>query len=527
MCTFTVKQSKQKITFTIPHRLSVELKCQPGMEFAETSSTRATRTCLNGNFDVYDDGCQDIDECRIGRNTCGLSRKCHNTLGSYRCLCLDGYEEQGDLCVPTGSISLEDDERDDNVKYCLATENWETTRSNYYSPWILCPLGTIGVMRRFCSDSGQWSRIDSTDCKTKELLEVSTQITNLQREDEAVTLLKSVADFFESQSTVSAGDLLLASEILPNLARLRPMSAGVTLNETEIYIQMFMDQINRFLAQDLEKLWKQIFQERGPNKGVVDLFSALDMFGDTVYDFMHQYGQDVVLSSSAIDLIGIFIESNDEYIINPSGITQKQRQLLQWNISEIPDSYLQLTPKTMEKLNASRTRGEPLALISYVYRNPGNILPTNEVSRNKARQWVTTVTATRRIKKVNTPVLSASVHPRIYKELELDVVMRLYQKEEGYSPKCSFIEDGATHGIWSTKGCSLKHRGTHVMWDFVECTCNHLGNFAVIMTMGKEPIPFLQTAADSVLMICCVLSLVFMIFSLLLVCMTRQVEEIA
>nr|POE65814.1 wall-associated receptor kinase 5 [Quercus suber] len=47
------------------------------------------------------DGCQDINECDIKEpNNCTSNQFCVNDVGSYHCLCLEGYHLDGKACVP-------------------------------------------------------------------------------------------------------------------------------------------------------------------------------------------------------------------------------------------------------------------------------------------------------------------------------------------------------------------------------------------------------------------------------------------
>ncbi|XP_070569359.1 uncharacterized protein [Ptychodera flava] len=63
------------------------------------------------------------------------------------------------------------------------------------------------------------------------------------------------------------------------------------------------------------------------------------------------------------------------------------------------------------------------------------------------------------------------------------------------------------------------------MWGYVEYLCNLLGNLVAIITIGKEPKPVHQTAADTVLTICCILSVLFMGISFLVVCLARLTSD--
>lgn len=54
--------------------------------------------CRTG-YELDEDGanCRDVDECERGTHTC--QQTCSNTDGSYECSCQDGYEKRGDACV--------------------------------------------------------------------------------------------------------------------------------------------------------------------------------------------------------------------------------------------------------------------------------------------------------------------------------------------------------------------------------------------------------------------------------------------
>ena len=43
--------------------------------------------------------CQDENECANGRHTCDSASMCTNTIGSYKCACDNGFEDNGNGCV--------------------------------------------------------------------------------------------------------------------------------------------------------------------------------------------------------------------------------------------------------------------------------------------------------------------------------------------------------------------------------------------------------------------------------------------
>jgi len=41
---------------------------------------------------ICDETCADVNECQTGNNTCPVNSTCHNTIGSYQCICHNGFK---------------------------------------------------------------------------------------------------------------------------------------------------------------------------------------------------------------------------------------------------------------------------------------------------------------------------------------------------------------------------------------------------------------------------------------------------
>lgn len=41
----------------------------------------------------------DVEECESGENVCHANAKCSNTLGSYVCRCIRGFDGDGLTCI--------------------------------------------------------------------------------------------------------------------------------------------------------------------------------------------------------------------------------------------------------------------------------------------------------------------------------------------------------------------------------------------------------------------------------------------
>lgn len=59
-----------------------------------------TGTCRTRTFCV-----SDLDECSNGTHKCNNNAECHNTMGSYRCTCKDGFSGDGFYCSGHSRIS--------------------------------------------------------------------------------------------------------------------------------------------------------------------------------------------------------------------------------------------------------------------------------------------------------------------------------------------------------------------------------------------------------------------------------------
>ena len=42
---------------------------------------------------------KDLNECKKYENLCAENAQCRNTVGSYKCVCIQGYHADGQLCV--------------------------------------------------------------------------------------------------------------------------------------------------------------------------------------------------------------------------------------------------------------------------------------------------------------------------------------------------------------------------------------------------------------------------------------------
>lgn len=62
--------------------------------------------CLPGfeGEGLGENGCQDIDQCKLGTDNCDSNAKCKNLPGFFACECSEGYEGSGTHCEDVGKL---------------------------------------------------------------------------------------------------------------------------------------------------------------------------------------------------------------------------------------------------------------------------------------------------------------------------------------------------------------------------------------------------------------------------------------
>ncbi|XP_070546318.1 uncharacterized protein [Ptychodera flava] len=161
-------------------------------------------------------------------------------------------------------------------------------------------------------------------------------------------------------------------------------------------------------------------------------------------------------------------------------------------------------------------------VIVFAYKNPANILPPG-VKQGTNRQWVRTITATKKVERVNSPVISVSIYKseetKHGKKLQEPLTFMLYHKEDGYNAKCISMIYGNPAAVWNYGNCvKVDHNATS---DFTECQCDSEGSVAIITTMGKIPTPFPEYALSSIIVIANSLAAFLTAFTYVMLCLRR------
>ncbi|XP_070571280.1 adhesion G protein-coupled receptor L3-like [Ptychodera flava] len=161
-------------------------------------------------------------------------------------------------------------------------------------------------------------------------------------------------------------------------------------------------------------------------------------------------------------------------------------------------------------------------VIVYVYHNLGELLPIDDAKQDEAREWVKTITAVKRVRKVNSPVVSVVLYSDLGSVQELNsltLTTKLRHKEAAYDAKCAIMTYGNWRGIWETEPCSLIPSQSGK--SYTSCECKEVGNYAVLMTIGEKPVPFYIAARRMITIICSGLSIILLLIAFTFATLSR------
>ncbi|XP_070570674.1 adhesion G protein-coupled receptor L4-like isoform X2 [Ptychodera flava] len=502
--------------------LQIFISCKEG--FQVIGNDRAE--CVDGkwNPEIQMTSCSDVDECQENSQHCGgvnTQKACVNTEGGFTCDCDDGYrlDRDSDLCLPQLN---EEDEYE--AKMCSQNSlsqaritceaetvegvTWNKTQANCSSPWIPCPGSSYGIMKRKCDVDGTWLAPDTTECTSALLHEKLQDVSSINTTEAANDHMGGIDEFLdERKDAIYGGDLRLSAQILIEIANLGAVEFPAVPEEKSRFVDFFLEIASKLLDGGKEDMWKNIHLRKGYDTGVLVIFEAIETFGRSM-------AKQNDITAASTKNIGMKIE-----LISSNRMSKRSVE----NSENACNGTCLILPSYLLHRNAS----DELIVVTFKYRNPADlIVPPESVGTGRkveTRTWVDTITATKIVKRVNTEVISVSMFDNdgAIKALEEPITIEFEPKELGYGAKCSYMQYGDSSGVWKTDGC------THVQTSGPEviCKCDHLTNFAVVMAIGKEPVPFVLEARYGILLATDYIAIVLMVITLITIGLSRLLRD--
>ncbi|CAD5226145.1 unnamed protein product [Bursaphelenchus okinawaensis] len=85
-------------------------RCDVRTSFCQAvNKYKYTCECREGYIKASNGDCIDMDECELMQADCGDNSRCINTIGSYKCECLENYVGNGKECKYVGPATVTDD----------------------------------------------------------------------------------------------------------------------------------------------------------------------------------------------------------------------------------------------------------------------------------------------------------------------------------------------------------------------------------------------------------------------------------
>ncbi|XP_070581575.1 latrophilin-like protein 1 [Ptychodera flava] len=500
-----------------------------GREGLRSSSSNPMVTCNDsGEWSAPFPRFININECDEEKDVCSprtTNQKCIDTIGGYKCVCQEGFVFlENNLCVPLSLMEKKCDiDALQTPTHCSAQADpltnirWESTPANCSSGWVNCPDGYVGKMVRFCNERGEWWDPYTTECKPENILDMIKNLPDLSVPSKTAQLL---TDITLSMDTAYAGDVLLASALISDIIDGDPLASQDREDDKMAYLQSIVNLVSALLDAKTEPSWTQIHETRAIHLGAIALFDKLDRFGKTVHLYVGKVNKDIKLHSKNIGFEAYQVKSPTSDLVFPSKVKSAGKKSLQessWYTVDEKGSTVVVPKENFVLQNSDKT-----TVIVFAYKNPANILPPG-VKSGTNRHWVRTITGTKKIERVNSPVIAVNIYngeeSKHGKTLKAPLTFMLYHKEDGYKAKCMSMIYGNQMNIWNNDNCrKMDYNATR---DFTECRCDGVGSVAIITTMGEMPTPFPEYALNSIILIANSLAAFLTAFTFAMLCLRR------
>ncbi|XP_070570885.1 uncharacterized protein [Ptychodera flava] len=499
-CSLNLKGHNNLLNGNLIHGDMVKVSCEKGWKLDDERPVKCVDGALNGTMPI----CVDVDECIDGDHDCDFidgNEYCHNTVGNYTCLCIPQYERIEGRCEPISKRQVLTDQSicfiDDNDLFCPQEMDemgslWPDTKAQCTTEWQRCPNNSTGLVWRTCDKYGNWEPADSTFCKSPILSEFSKKITSITSQEHATELVDSTADFLSEPGNILGGDLLSAVDVLQRVQETDPIAMSGSANNTVAFIDSYVKMANDLLDADMESHWKFIHEGKGIGKGSPGVFKTLDAFNDKVVTH-------VLLKNTRVYLK----YDNLEYQAFQVTKLRKKMQWLSINGSRINSSRQkrtvdQLDDKLKSELVFSpdvlRSESNISVIITYVYRNPADVLPVS-VHRSSKQRRVDSITATKKVQKVNSPVVAVKMYSDHTPISESETLtLKIPHKEVGYNAECVTMSFDEPSSVWKNDKCVIVKILSDE--DHTTCQCSQPVIAAVVMTIGQRPQAFIVAAKD-------------------------------
>uniref|UniRef100_A0A669BGG9 Adhesion G protein-coupled receptor L4 n=1 Tax=Oreochromis niloticus TaxID=8128 RepID=A0A669BGG9_ORENI len=438
--------------------------------------TLATCKTLNGsnkacycNHGYTGDGttfCNDDDECQNVTNICGDRGQCTNTVGSYYCKCVSGYNSTGrDEFLPNDGTDCIDIDECESEQVCGPNSDCHNTNGSFYCTCQRDYIPTSGpkhfhpASKVRCKEHPQKYCHDNTGCMTQVVNRTLESMSNLT---EPQSLLKEIAK--QTSGELTSVEVIAYVEALSRSAStlgaaekdyaVKPSAINSTLSK-------LVNAVNNLVEKDELVAWTRMKEERREH---------------TITKLLH------VVEESALSLASNYKTPTELEI----KATEMEVKLFTFEAhhtkaklsASMGGDHINLTAK----VRPEEDRNGSVSVVFVRYDSISDILkPSSDPGVTDYSRYAGTGEIT-----VNSQVIAAAVKPADVYQLD-HVTFTLRHSEpidtKADVTKCAFweYEADSLQGRWATHGCKT----VHVNSNATTCSCNHLTHFAILMSSGR------------------------------------------
>ncbi|XP_032074723.1 adhesion G protein-coupled receptor L4 isoform X1 [Thamnophis elegans] len=412
-------------------------------------------------------GCYDDNECANATQLCGEKANCTNTMGSYFCMCKDGYKSSNgntsfvtndgtsckdiDECSELGTGACGDHAECDNMD-----GGYSCTCNEGYQP-------STGKLQFKANDGTSCQAIQTTTCElnnciTKNINQTLVKISELK---DPLAVLQEINK--NSIGPVTPAEVISYVEMLSVSFSLLS-TTNYTISDERLRDQTlneFVSTVNNFVQEDKKTAWEAIPADNRRRSLTKLMHAAEETTAFLSQNFPKMAEVDVNASDMAVRL----------YTFDPEKVN-----LINQNTQMRGDS-IKISAKKKEISPAKGT----VAVVFLRYDNIGALL---SLPQNLS---LTENTEDREI--VGSSVIAAAIRstpPGLYPAEKIIFTLKHLQPVGKKDVKCVFwnYSEDTMEGNWATEGCERIHsNSTHT-----SCRCNHLTHFAVLMSSNGSKV---------------------------------------
>ncbi|XP_032074726.1 adhesion G protein-coupled receptor L4 isoform X3 [Thamnophis elegans] len=409
----------------------------------------------------------DDNECANATQLCGEKANCTNTMGSYFCMCKDGYKSSNgntsfvtndgtsckdiDECSELGTGACGDHAECDNMD-----GGYSCTCNEGYQP-------STGKLQFKANDGTSCQAIQTTTCElnnciTKNINQTLVKISELK---DPLAVLQEINK--NSIGPVTPAEVISYVEMLSVSFSLLS-TTNYTISDERLRDQTlneFVSTVNNFVQEDKKTAWEAIPADNRRRSLTKLMHAAEETTAFLSQNFPKMAEVDVNASDMAVRL----------YTFDPEKVN-----LINQNTQMRGDS-IKISAKKKEISPAKGT----VAVVFLRYDNIGALL---SLPQNLS---LTENTEDREI--VGSSVIAAAIRstpPGLYPAEKIIFTLKHLQPVGKKDVKCVFwnYSEDTMEGNWATEGCERIHsNSTHT-----SCRCNHLTHFAVLMSSNGSKV---------------------------------------